>query len=157
MIHAVLAGLLSLGVIAYKQSSNPTWRIAWSDRLQLETGYFPEGAAKFLSLNRPKMHVFNSFGYGGYLAWRWQGDPPIFFHGFSTNFKFYEDNYIKPQSSRPELDALIRRYDIGVFMISKLGNDDPFLALLNGHEGFQLIFEDAATKIFAKRDARVFQ
>ncbi len=146
-----------IGVIAFKMSMSSSWRVPLTSRFRIDTSYFPEAAVDALNLAKPKLHVFNSFGFGGYLAWRWQGNPPIFFHGFSTNFKFYEENYNRPQESQAELDRIIKRYDIGVFLLSKLGNDNAFIVLLRQHPDWQNIREDGAAVIFAKKDPRVFQ
>lgn len=159
-----LAGWISLGacavlsclVVAVKIGMSPTSLQPISSRFRVDTSYFPEAAVNVLNRNMPHMHIFHSFGYGGYLAWRWQGNPPIFFHGFSTNFKFYEDNYYFPQESRAKLDAVIAKWDIGVFLLSKLGNDNNFIEILARHPDWQLIYQDRACVIFAKRDKRVF-
>jgi hypothetical protein len=90
------------------------------------------------------------------LAWRWQGNPPIFFHGFSTNFKFYDEWYNQPQSSVAKFDEMVAKYDIGIFLIARLGNDQAYIQILANHPGWQKIREDAASIIYAKRDPRVF-
>lgn len=143
-------------ILAIKVEWSPQIAPTPEARFRIDETYFPRAAVDDLERARPRMHVFNSFGFGGYLAWRWQGDPKIFFHGFSTNFKFYEENYNQPQESPAELDAVIRRFDIGLFILSKLGNDDNFIHLLETHEGWQKIREDQASVVFVKRDPRVF-
>ena len=153
---AVAAGLISLGTVITKEYMSNSWRIPIWDRFRVESGYFPEAAVDALNLAMPHMHIFNSFGYGGYLAWRWKGDPPIYFHGFSTNFDFYEKYYNGPQYGRDKFDATVKRYDIGVFLLSKLGNDNGFIEILRTHPDWQNIREDDACVIYAKKDPRVF-
>ncbi len=150
----VIVGLVTAG---YKFYTSKSWTVPISERLNLESEYFPVAAVDFLTKANPKMNIFNSFGFGGYLAWRWQGNPKIYFHGFSTNFKFYEEFYNQPQMSRIDLDNMIRHFDIGIFLISKLGNDNPYIQLLQSHPDFQLLYNDKAAVIFAKKDPRVFQ
>jgi hypothetical protein len=147
---------LSAAAVFVKEYTSNTWRVPLTDRFRIETSYFPETAAEFVQRAHPQMHVFNSFGFGGYLAWRWQGQPPIYFHGFSTNFDFYEKNYNAPQLSREGFDAMTERWQIGVFLLSKLGNDDGFIRILRVHPDWQNIHEDPAAVVFAKRDPRVF-
>lgn len=152
-----LVFIVALGIAGLKLSSSSTLGQSLPERLRIETTYFPEDAVNFLNQMKPNKHIFNSFGFGGYLAWRWQGDPPIFFHGFSTNFKFYEANYNLPQENQMELDAVIRRYDIGIFLLSKMGNDDAFIQLLKTRSDWQNVREDMASVIFVKRDPGVFK
>ncbi|MGZ3721630.1 MAG: hypothetical protein ACXVA9_01785 [Bdellovibrionales bacterium] len=143
-------------ITVYKINLSNRLNLTIAERFYIDTNYFPEASVDALNLMKPQLHIFNSFGYGGYLAWRWQGNPGIFFHGFSTNFKFYEDFYNHPQEGQKELDEVIAKYDIGIFLLSKLGNDDNFIHILDRHQGWQKIREDRAAVIFAKRDARVF-
>lgn len=153
----VLIALLCVAIAGVKISLSSRLNLSLAQRFNVDTGYFPEAAVDSLNIMKPNLHIFNSFGYGGYLAWRWQGNPAIFFHGFSTNFKFYEDNYNHPQEGQKELDELIKKYDIGIFLLSKLGNDDNFIHILDKHSGWQKIREDNAAVIFAKRDPRAFR
>jgi hypothetical protein len=149
---ALLAGF----VVYQKLSLSSRLHLTLAERFHVDTAYFPEEAAGALKQMNPKLHIFNSFGYGGYLAWRWQGDPRIFFHGFSTNFKFYEENYNRPQESVQDFDKLVAKYDIGIFFLARLGNDNNFIQILESHPGWQKIRQDDASVIFAKRDPRVF-
>jgi hypothetical protein len=152
----LLVATLSVVVICFKLGRSNSLVLPFMDRFKVDTSYFPEEAVDVLTKLNPQMNVFNSFGFGGYLAWRWGGKRKIFFHGFSTNFKFYEDNYNLPQENQAELDKVINKYSIGVFLLSKLGNDNNFINLLNQHPGWQKIREDDAAVVFAKRDARLF-
>lgn len=148
--------LVSGTTIFYKEWVSNSWRVPFFDRFEVEATYFPIAAVDSLIAAKPHMHVFNSFGFGGYLAWRWQGDPPIYFHGFSTNFAFYEEFYNRPQYSRENLQKAIDKFDIGIFLLSKLGNDNAFIEILRQHPDWQNIREDQGSVIFAKRDPRVF-
>ncbi len=150
------AAILSLTTAVTKEYMSNSWRIPLWDRFRIETNYFPQDAVDALNVAKPQMRIFNSFGYGGYLAWRWKGEPPIYFHGFSTNFEFYEKYYNGPQYNRGNFDATVKRFDIGVFLLSKLGNDNAFIEILRGHQDWQNIREDDACVIFAKKDPRVF-
>jgi hypothetical protein len=152
----VAAGLLAAVTMFTQEYMSGSWRVPLLDRFQIEEGYFPEEAVDAINRMKPRLHIFNSFGFGGYLAWRWQGDPPIFFHGFSTDFEFYQKYYNDSQYGRAQLDAVIQRYDIGLFLLSKLGNDNAFINILRSHPDWQNIREDGASVIFAKKDPRVF-
>lgn len=153
---AIPFAALALSTTYYKLTLSNKLALAWHDRFNVDTAYFPEEAVDALTSLKPKMHIFNSFGYGGYLAWRWQGNPPVFFHGFSTNFKFYDEWYNQPQSSVAKFDAMVAKYDIGIFLIARLGNDQAYLHILANHPAWQKIREDAASVTYAKRDPRVF-
>jgi len=148
--------LASLAIAGVKIGLSSKLNLPWSQRFYIDTGYFPEAAVNDLERMNPHMNIFNSFGYGGYLAWRWQGNPKIFFHGFSTNFKFYEKYYNGPQESLENFNAMTEKFGIGVFLLSKIGNDASLIYILEHHNRWQRIREDGTSLIYAKRDPRVF-
>jgi hypothetical protein len=155
-IALLLTTALAVAVVVTKQNLSPS--PGWGrERFTIDTSYFPVRAVDELERLHPQMHIFNSFGFGGYLAWRWGGNPPIFFHGFSTNFPFYESNYNFAQESQAHLQAIVDKFDLGVFLISRLGNDNNFIELLDRNPGWQKIYDDGIAVIFARRDPRVFQ
>jgi hypothetical protein len=151
LIAAICAGL-----VWYKADTSPWVGRPLGERIGIDQIRLPVEATELLTRARPRMRIFNSFAYGGYLAWRWQGQPPVFYHGFSTNFRFFEDNYLEPMTSQEKLEALIREFDLGVFILTKTGYDGDYIELLSRNERWQRLFEDAGTVIFIKRDPRVF-
>lgn len=156
LISVLAAALCVLGV-GFKVLKSPSLRRPLSQLVSLDPVRLPLEAAETLKKANPQMPIFNSFAYGGYLAWRWQGQPPIFFHGFSTNFKFYEENYLEPMTSAQALEKLIAKYDLGIFLLTKTGYDGDYIELLSQNTGWQLMYEDAGSMIFIKRDPRVFE
>lgn len=145
-----------LAILFLKIGHSPHLHRPFMERFGLDQKDMPVAASQKLKEMKPRMKIFNSFKYGGYLAWTWMGDPKIFFHGFSTNFDFYEKNYLDPQESDQALGSLIEREDIGIFLLSKTSNDRDFITLLAGRADWQLVYQDDEATIFAKRDPRVF-
>lgn len=146
-----------IGLVGYKLSTSPWVGQPLVHRIGIDEIRLPVEATEILNKAQPQVHIFNSFAYGGYLAWKWQGQPPIFYHGFSTNFKFFEEDYLGPMESAQKLDELIRKYDLGVFILTKTGYDGDYIHLLSKNLAWQKFFEDAGTVIFIKRDPRVFK
>lgn len=151
---ASLVGVLAILLLKVGSSHWLTRPIG--DRFGLDKYEVPVSAAAELKRLNPRMPIFNSFKYGGYLAFVWAGNPKIFYHGFSTNFKFFEDNYLAPQDSPQALKSLIKRFDFGVFILSKFANDMDYIDYLSKDPDWQLIWQDQESVIFVLRDPRVF-
>ena len=152
-----LSAVVVLGVLWLKVPASPWVQRPLSDRFGIDALDVPVEAAEFIHSHPPEMKIFNSFKYGGYLAWAWQGRPPIFFHGFSTNFKFFDENYLAPQENAAALSSLIQRFDLGVFVLSKSVYDQDFIRLLEKRDDWQILWQNRETVIFARRDPRVFR
>jgi len=151
LMRVALALTVMLAILAARFVNSPYLRLPLSERFGLDFR-MPVAAAKFLKEKPLQGAIFNSFGYGGYLAWAWQGSPPIFFHGFSTNFRFYERTYSHAQESPENLNKLIQDFGIRHFLLSKSMNDSEFIQFLQQRSDFALIYQDDEAVIFSKKN-----
>jgi hypothetical protein len=71
---AAALGLVALGVIVARDRENPAG-------LGVDWRQFPRGAAAFVRSGGLEAPVFNTWGWGGYLAWEWNGAPRTFLDG----------------------------------------------------------------------------
>ncbi len=151
-----VATLACAALVGVKVFASPWLDRPLHERIELDPVRLPLEAARILKDQNPRMRLFNSFAYGGYLAWLWQGQPPLFFHGFSTNFDFFEKYYLAPMESQTRLMELIQKFDIGIFLLTKTGYDGDYINLLSMNPHWQKMYEDAGSVIFIKKDPRVF-
>jgi len=63
------------------------------------------------------VRVFNEHQYGVLLAWLWDGDPRVFFHGYVHDAPFFVDEYLGVSRSEREFDRIVEQYDIGAFLL----------------------------------------
>lgn len=73
--HITLALIMLLGVSNYKIISKK-----WTDTRPMRNS-FPERACEFVSRVNIQGNMFNSYGFGGYIAWRLGPDRKIFMDG----------------------------------------------------------------------------
>ena len=76
----------------------------------------PVGAADYLEAHPPHGAVFNSYHFGGYLAWR---HIPPFIDGMTQNFSdSLFDTYLDILADDRDRGALLQRYDIGACVLA---------------------------------------
>lgn len=138
----------SLGVAAFglRLYASPNWR---GGERGLTLSYeIPVKAAQELKSEVQPLRAFNSFQFGGYLAFEWQGDPKVFMHGFITDFNFYERKYQAVQYSRETLDATVNEFQINGFLLSKAGPDIPLIQLIAEHPDWTVLYQDRGSVVF---------
>ncbi len=146
---------LSLGALALflRLQHSPYLTSSLNERLAL-SNEVPVAAAQTLRASQGSPRIFNSFKYGGYLAFAWGGDPPLFWHGFSTDFDFFEHNYLAPQESRAQLDRLVSEFDINAFLLTKTGSDLGYIRLLEAHPDWDLLYQDSEAVAFVRKTSK---
>lgn len=125
------------------------------------SSYYPEAAVMFILENNPKERLYNYYGWGGYLIWRFYPEKKVFVDGR----QLYEDIYILSQSinnstqipligGQPYWKAIFRSYNINYVLIpifEKLGNVLPlFIELLKDNEWVPVFFTENAI-VFVRR------
>src|SRR5262249_37226705 len=80
----------------------------------------PVQAAEFIEHIDLRSNIFNQHEFGSYLAWRWDGDRKLYYHGFVDDLTFYARDYLAVSESRDEFDRIVNQYNIGAFMLDRL-------------------------------------
>jgi len=83
----------------------------------LDQRVHPSAPAAFLKSIPYRGQIFNEHSYGAYLAWLWDGDPRIYFHGYVLDERFYEREYLAVSQSPAEFERIVREHDLGVFFL----------------------------------------
>lgn len=131
--------------------------------------FFPSEAVTFLSAH-PELphHLFNPYGWGGFLLWRLPPPYKIFFDGrahtvypedvFRDGYYLqYGDSWLKLLESRgiqtPPLSRLevLEKYGVNLVLTNKFQGD--LTAFLGSSGQWQPIFEDRTSVLFLRRPA----
>ncbi len=127
--------------------------------------YYPVKATQFIKDNHMRGHMFNEYGYGGYMLYHLYPDIQIFYDGRTDVYLCCEmrdtmDLAVKKNLSdtayKIMLDSLWKKYDISYVVsrpqkhsvlrkMSRILTDDP---------DWYLIYWDDDTQIFAKKDGK---
>lgn len=119
----------------------------------IDTAYFPVRAVEFIDAANLTGNIFNQDRFGAYLIWKWQGKRPIFFHGFVGDAEHYKEYFTVSQSPRG-FDALVRKYDIKVFLLATVlppSPDMPYVFWrLYSDPAWRLVYVDPTAEVFVK-------
>lgn len=125
------------------------------------SSYYPEAAVRFIKANNFKERLYNYYGWGGYLIWRFYPEKRVFVDGR----QLYEDIYVLSRSinnvsvepligGQPYWKAILKSYNINYALIpvfEKIGNVLPlFVELLNDDEWVPVFFTENSV-VFARR------
>lgn len=113
----------------------------WGDEVDSQT--MPVQAAEYFYQQKFKGRIFNEFGWGSYLAWKFSGDPEIFIHGHIDDPKILANDYFGIGKSKEFYESTIKKYGIKYFFLDvrKLAVEPPPL-LLSFFGQSQILYQD---------------
>jgi hypothetical protein len=114
----------------------------------------PEAAADFVAALDVPGHLFNEHGWGAYLAWRWDGKPQIFYHGYVLDVPLYVNDYLGVNRSPADFDRVVQKYDLDVFFLEAQPASEhsgPLLyQLLLTRPEWALVYWDDTSAVFLR-------
>jgi hypothetical protein len=104
-----------------------------------ETGFYPSGAVKYLSVHIPSGQIFSSYDWGGYLVWKLP-QKKVFIDGIMPVWKFPAeppgeskdamDDYMNLTSGKVDHKPLFNKFDIDTVLLAKPLQENGMVALL---------------------------
>jgi Tfp pilus assembly protein PilF len=117
---------------------------------------YPDAAAGFIDRAGPRGRVLNDMAIGGYLAWRWYPERPVFIDGrLEVHDETLYAAYLGLLSDPRRFEETARRYGIDAVLWShrESGEAAPLLRHLAGGHGWHPVFADGAAVVFARDGA----
>jgi hypothetical protein len=112
----------------------------------------PVAGADFVDRIGLETNLFNEHGFGSYLAWRWDGQRKLFYHGFVDDLQFYTRNYIGITESREKFLSIVNEFHIGAFLLDRPapGGMPLVYHVLLGSPDWRLIYQDDRCMLFLR-------
>lgn len=112
--------------------------------------HFPVAALRHLATSPVSGHIFNEYGWGGYLAASHFPSEGVFIDGRAD---IYErtgvlEDYLSIARLEPNGLRLLGKYDIGACI---LRSDAPLATVLSALPSWQLVYSDQVTSVFVRR------
>jgi len=108
----------------------------------------PVQAAEFLEQARPAGPMFNSYNWGGYLAWRLYPDYPVFVDGRTD---LYDDallrQYLTAALGQPGYAQVLNTYQVNLVLVEQ---GSPLAQRLAENAGWRLLYSDDVSVIFQR-------
>lgn len=144
-----LVGAVAVAFIAVRLSLPDVGRQPMEDRL------FPRWACDFLTVNRLPAHLFNPYGWGGYLIWRLWPAYQVFIDGRAVQtypaetYQEYFDAAFKPRQT----DAILQRYGVDTVICFRDADfAEASSRLFKGRPQWRLVYEDDLADVFVRAD-----
>jgi hypothetical protein len=122
-----------------------------SEQQSLISSNYPVGAADYLAAHPSDCtRMFNQYGWGGYLAYRFYPDPnrKVFIFGEAALMGDQLLNeYADVQFLEPDWSAVLDKYDVNCVVYNR---DLPLTNLLVHDPGWKLVYEDEQSVIFER-------
>lgn len=133
------------------------WPLAWQPRVffrpwpaqNIDARFVPVRASQFIDSHRPPGFMYNTYHYGGYLAWSLGPDIKIFWDGRYIFHKLMDEQLqVRNQFISGDRDAMttyLSRYQVTYTVI------DPDLAHFFPLKDWALVFWDDAASVYLRR------
>ncbi|MDT7541632.1 MAG: hypothetical protein QOE33_1536 [Acidobacteriota bacterium] len=143
ILNFVALVCVPLGLCALRVSS------ATSNQPAVEAEKYPAAAVEFLRGRPTSGHLFNAYGWGGYLVWKLYPERLVFIDGRADVYgDALLEEYLRAEGGEPNWRATLDKYRIGVVMIRP---DAALASLLVEDAGWEKVYEDRQAVIFFKR------
>jgi hypothetical protein len=141
-LNAALIAIIGLALIHYFPSRENLEKAC--------AAHYPVAALEHLDAGQVSGHIFNEYGWGGYLAWSHVPREGVFIDGRAD---IYEragilDDYLSIARLEPGSLRLLGKYDIATCLIR---SDAPLATVLAALPEWQLIYADQVSSLYARR------
>lgn len=119
--------------------------------LGVDQQFVPSGGVSYINLHPEIGRVFNSHLVGNYLAWVWNGERKIFYHGFITDTDFYLKDYVTFYQSRETFDRQVSKFQIDAFLLDRFVGNELLLSILTQHPNWKLSYNDSSSLVFVRK------
>jgi hypothetical protein len=120
----------------------------------MQEGRFPVGAVAFIKANKLGGKMFNTMNWGGYLIWQLPGTATVFIDG-----RILDPRRLVPYTHilwmTPEGKLFFEQANFDLVLVPNgnafSGERYPIVAYLQNHTGWQVVYQDKAGYLFARR------
>ncbi len=113
----------------------------------------PIAAADFIDRIGLESNLYNQAGFGAYLAWRWDGQRKLFYHGHVEDLDFFRRNFIGVSETPDQFNRIVNEFHLGAFLLRRPDQDGAMplvYRLLSQSPDWRLVFLDDGVLFFLR-------
>ncbi len=153
-ISRVMATLGAAAIFVY--FSMPAYETYGLFRTGLRSWHYPVEAAEFVRDHKLPPNLYNTYDWGGYLAWILYPDYQVFWDGRQNSAEMFSYGF-RIMSGHPGWEAVFDKFGVKT-VVSKActvdsGQHYPVLDKLRESPQWALVFADESSLVFVRRDA----
>lgn len=134
----------------------PLWRVYGPFQLGLRTWHFPAAAADFVVAERLPKNLYNTYDWGGYLAWRLYPEYPVFWDQRQNSAEMFRLGW-EAMSGKPSWRDTFERFAVNTVVTRPLtidtGQRYPLLDRLRESPEWVLVFADDTALVFVRAES----
>lgn len=118
----------------------------------LDTSMHPIAAADFIDRIGLESNLYNQAGFGAYLAWRWDGQRKIFYHGHVEDTDFIARHFLAVSETPEQFDRVVHEFRLGAFLLRRPGEGALPLVYRQLYDSadWRLVFMDDRVLMFLR-------
>jgi hypothetical protein len=110
---------------------------------------YPVAAAEFVAQTRPPGHMFNEYGWGGYLVWRLYPDYPVFIFGDAALMgDAFLREYAQVETPQPNFEQMLDKYEV-IWVIFR--SSGVLITTLGESPNWAPVYRDQTATILMRR------
>ena len=139
LLNAAIIALVIIAVIKFRPSQSELERVIAAD--------YPVHAVEYLRAHPQTGRMFNEYGFGGYLIWRFPAQP-VFIDGRADLYEYTGVllDYMGASAGQATATGVLARHDIRWCLLNR---SSSLAALLAESPGWSQIYSDDLSVIFA--------
>ncbi len=152
--HVVQVVLLVGIVFWFWWLYQPQYRIYGPFSTGLREWHYPIEATEFVKEHELPANIYNTYDWGGYMAWKLFPDYQVFWDGRQISTKMFQLGWTV-MAGKPEWEQILNKFDVKT-IVSRSSTIDtgqmyPFLDKIRAHKDWYLVFNDESSMVFVKR------
>jgi len=120
------------------------------DLQKMESEKYPKRALAYLDRHPVSGHMFNEYGFGGYLVWSGGPQRKVFIDGRADVYEYggVLSDYLRLTWLEPHALSVLQKYDIQACLIK---SDAPLATVLGALPDWQVAYKDELSTLFIRK------
>lgn len=115
-----------------------------------EAKTYPQAAVDWILAHRPSGHLYNTYGWGGYLIWRLYPEYQIYIDGRADVYgDVFIYDYLKIYSALPGWQEKLARQHVNLVLVER---DSGIAYALRDSPNWELVYQDELASLFIRKE-----
>ncbi len=151
-----LVGIFILATGFFWYLWNPVYHVYGTFETGLRSWHYPIAATEFVRQNKLPKNIYNTYDWGGYMAFKLYPEYLTFWDGRQTSPEMFKQGW-QVMSGKPDWEDILNKFDVKTIVTRAstidTGQKYPLLDRLAVHPDWYLVFQTESSMVFVKRSS----
>mgnify|MGYP001454594177 CR=1 FL=1 len=152
----VVVAFLGFSLCGFWVLWQPLYKVYGLFEHGLREWHYPIEATEFLEKHQLKANLYNTYDWGGYLAWQLFPEYSVFWDGRQTSKKMFDLGWLI-MSGKPEWQLILDKFEVNTIITRSstidTGQKYPVIERLRRSNDWFLVFNDESSMVFVLQDS----